>query len=395
MKCPYVSIIFFAFALQVANAAPTYSIGAILDELLEINIRMSDVILRAKYEYGQVQANELKDTLGKIVIHKSPLTNSYEWVNDAKQRIDSIKAFATSDGRDVTDSTPKNVRSLFGRTFDAIGNQWNNWFNKRKIMDINENGFNGNGLIEDDDNNNVLIEPCDVLIDDQNVNGDIFLKESIDSTDTVFTINNNLCDIDSDNAEIYFENQDFVNQDTNNIDVGTADSDKVNSVSTDLVNIEPDNTISGNAFPVNLDSNNSRNTASENTTSSSVDTYNTVTGNPYSENTNLGNVDETTNSSNLESNDTAAGNLDSENTDSGNSGSDNQTEEQTTDNELTTGNEKTTGNAQATDNEQSGDQEAKADNEHEQNWGEETSNDESNDVGWFESAIDSIVNFFS
>lgn len=129
----------FKFPVQITNAAPPCDVEEILNNLLEMNIRMGDAILRAKYDYqlskDKNSVDEANGTLNPI--SNSSIPSSNETVGSESQLNDTTKETMFNDDYPQQDEPnvliPNDEPEKFGQSFikEAVGaveKKWNDWF---------------------------------------------------------------------------------------------------------------------------------------------------------------------------------------------------------------------------------------------------------------------------
>lgn len=179
--------------MQLTHAAPPFDIDLLLDELLEMNIRMGDIILKAKYERKELKANELKDTSIGVIDSDGYGDNNRPFaaniLNNPIIPLDDQESNSTDEDSQtmeteiVTESEAsednknpagiKRERSFVGQAFDGLRNRWNGWFNREKFAENEETQTQDDAVVEDGNEDEVSETVSDaVVIDDLNNNDD-------------------------------------------------------------------------------------------------------------------------------------------------------------------------------------------------------------------------------
>lgn len=235
--------------MQLTNAAPPFYIDLFLDELLEMNIRMGDIILKAKCDYKELNANELKDdtTIGVIGGNNNHDDNYYPFENtldknnptiqldgqeNDSQTFDSVQKLISEDGEvNRNPANEKTERSFVGEALDVMGNQWNDWFGREKIME-NDEAYSQDNIGADNDDEVPGTVTDDVVIVLDNLNSDRVDEDEVVQTQT--------------------NNEGLLNQNW----IGTVDSPIGEPYSAEPDNAEPDNAEAYNAEPDNAEADN-------------------------------------------------------------------------------------------------------------------------------------------
>lgn len=231
--------------MQLTNAAPPFDIDLFLDELLEMNIRMGDIILKAKCEYKELNANELKDTTIGVIGTNNHDDNNYPFENTLDKKNPIIQLDGQENDSQTFDSevkknptNDKTERSFVGEALDVMGNQWNDWFGREKIKETDE-AYSQNNIGAENDGKvpGTVIDDVVVVID--NLNSDGVDEDEVVQTQTYDQSNLN--------------NEGSLNQNW----LGTLDSPigEPNSAAPD--NAEADHVEAENAEPDNADPENS------------------------------------------------------------------------------------------------------------------------------------------
>lgn len=359
--------------MQLTNAAPPFDIDLFLDELLEMNIRMGDIILKAKYEYKRSKDNELIDTpidnynnrhednsIAKLDEHETE-TNSNESSPSQHSNI-FHDLFNKSPANGYTEGRPEKIgRSFVGQTLDALGNPWNNIFGREKITENDEDNSQSHSVIAGNGNE---------VIGSVNVDGDIGVANTNTNIDGGAV---HKSPYDQPFEQHNEHNDGFQDPNTLGIlypftDNGNSNNAEVDNVETEVV--EPNNNDSD--FQ-NLEAENENGYHN-----------NSNSGNLHSDNSDSDS--EHTESENVEQPDNAQQeqqNTEPQNAELDNVGSD---DAAITNPEITESENQIYQQGEISDNVG-----------HELDRGEETFNNESEDDdggSWFSNAIDSIVNFF-